>query len=97
MRMNEGLTIELPKDIPELTGLSPREIQKKSRLMWALEMCSQGIITLSRAAEVSQLSIDEFLEEFRKNKLKRIGGPEDVQEAQKDLENLKKILMEENE
>ena len=41
---------------------------------------------LSKAANLVQMKVDKFLAEFHKRHLKHMGGPETVQEAQKDFD-----------
>ncbi len=85
VRMTEKISIKLPVDLLELTGLSFEILEEKSLLIWVLELYSEGKITLSKAANLVQMKVDKFLAEFQKRHLKHIGGPETVQEAQKDL------------
>lgn len=83
--MAEKVTIELPADLIALSGLSPDRLKEKSLLIWVLELFAEGIITLSKAAEMAKLKNDELLAEFYKRRMKRQGGPETVEEAQQDL------------
>lgn len=84
--MVEKITIKLPADLLELTGLSSENLEEKSLLIWVLEIYSEGKITLSKAANLLNMKIDEFLSEFHKRHFKRIGGPESIKEAQEDFE-----------
>ena len=49
-----------------------------------LEIYSEGKITLSKAANLLNMKIDEFLSEFHKRHLKHVGGPGTIEEAQED-------------
>ena len=82
--MVEKITIKLPADLLELTGLSSENLEEKSLLIWVLEIYSEGKITLSKAANLLNMMIDDFLLEFHKRHLKHVGGPESIQEAQED-------------
>ena len=89
--MSEDITVKLPPEVIKLAGLSPERIQAKSLLIWVLELYSEGKITLSKAAELVAIPTDEFLNEFYKRHLKRIGGPESLKAAEKDFENAQQL------
>ena len=86
--MVEKITIKLSADLLELTGLSSENLEEKSLLIWILEIYAEGKITLSKAANLLNMKVDEFLSEFHKRHLRHIGGPESVKEAQKEFELL---------
>jgi len=86
VRMTEKINIKLPVDLLELTGLSFEILEERSLLIWVLELYSEGKITLSKAANLMQMKVDKVLAEFQKRHLRHIGGPETVQEAQKDFD-----------
>jgi len=83
--MNEGITVELPPELIKLSGLSPELLQVKNLLIWVLELYSEGKVTLSKAAELLSIPTDKFLEEFYKRRLKRVGGPQSIEEAEEDF------------
>lgn len=89
--MAEKIIIKLPIDLLELTGLSSESLEEKSLLIWILEIFAEGKVTLSKAANLLNMKVDEFLEEFYKRHLRHIGGPESVEEAQKDLDVVQKL------
>jgi len=89
--MLEKINVKLPVDLLELTGLSFERLEEKSLLIWILELYSEGKITLSKAANLVQMKVDNFLSEFRKRHLKHIGGPESVQEVQKDFDTIQNL------
>ena len=90
--MVEKITIKLPADLLELTGLSSENLEEKSLLIWILEIYAEGKITLSKAANLLNMKVDEFLSEFHKRHLKHIGGPESVKEAQKEFDVAQKLI-----
>ena len=57
-----------------------------------LEIYSEGKITLSKAANLLDMKIDDFLLEFHKRHLKHIGGPGSIKEAQEDFDNAQKLI-----
>jgi len=83
--MVEKITIKLPADLLELTGLSSENLEEKSLLIWILEIYAEGKITLSKAANLLNMKVDEFLSEFHKRHLRHIGGPESIKEAQEEF------------
>lgn len=89
--MVEKITIKLPADLLQLTGLSSKNLEEKSLLIWILEIYAEGKISLSKAANLLNMKVDEFLSEFYKRHLRHIGGPESVEEAQKEYDLVQKI------
>ncbi len=93
--MVEKITIKLPADLLELTGLSSKNLEEKSLLIWILDIYAEGKITLSKAANLLNMKVDKFLSEFHKRHLKHIGGPESVEEAQKEYDLVQKLTNDE--
>ena len=91
--MSEKFEIKLPVDILELTGLELKTLERKNHLIWVLELDSEGKITLSKAANLLGMKIDEFLSEFHKRHLIHNGGPQSISEAEDDLSVINKIRM----
>lgn len=89
--MTEKINIKLPIDILELTGLSSERLEEKSLLIWVLELYSEGKITLSKAAHLSNMKVDQFLSAFHKRHLKHVGGPNTIQEIGQDFDNLQDL------
>ncbi len=83
--MAEKINIRLPLDLLELAGLSSENFEKKSKLVWTLELYSQGKITVSKAASLVDMKVNQFLHEFRKRHLVHIGGPQSLEEAKEDF------------
>ena len=93
--MVEKIIIKLPVDLLELTGLSSENLEEKSLLIWILDIYAEGKITLSKAANLLNMKVDKFLSEFHKRHLKHIGGPESVEEAQKEYDLVQKLTNDE--
>ncbi|KKM83623.1 hypothetical protein LCGC14_1307500 [marine sediment metagenome] len=70
-------------------------MEKKSLLIWVLDIYAEGKITLSKAANLLNMKVDRFLSEFHKRHLKHIGGPESVEEAQKEYDLVQKLTNDE--
>jgi predicted HTH domain antitoxin len=90
--MVEKITFKLPADLLELTGLSSENLEEKSLLIWVLEIYAEGKITLSKAANLLNMKVDDFLSEFHKRHLRHIGGPESIKEAQKELDVVQNLI-----
>ena len=90
--MVEKIIIKLPADLLELTGLSSENLEEKSLLIWVLEIYAEGKIILSKAANLLDMKVDEFLSEFHKRHLRHIGGPESIKEAQKELDTVQNLI-----
>ncbi len=93
--MVEKITIKLPADLLELTGLSSKNLEEKSLLIWVLDIYTEGKITLSKAANLLNMKVDKFLTEFHRRHFKHIGGPESVEEAQKEYDLVQKLTSDE--
>ncbi|MHA1242632.1 MAG: UPF0175 family protein [Promethearchaeota archaeon] len=89
--MVEKITIKLPLDLLELTGLSSENLEEKSLLIWVLEIYSEGKITLSKAANLLNMKIDDFLSEFHERHLRHLGGPKSVKEAHEEFDVAQKL------
>lgn len=90
--MVEKIIIKLPADLLELTGLSSENLEERSLLIWVLEIYAEGKITLSKAANLLNMKVDEFLSEFHRRHLRHIGGPESIKEAQKELDVVRNLI-----
>ena len=90
--MVEKITVSLPLELLKLSGLDSERLREKNLLIWALELYSDGKITVSKAANLVNMKIDEFLDEFKKRHLIHEGGPLSVENAQKEYENIRKVI-----
>lgn len=90
----DNLSIDIPRELVKLSGLSINEIASYNIEIWVNELYSAGKISLSKASELLNLKVDEFLERFRKKRLVRIGGPQSIDEAITDEKNIMEVLEE---
>lgn len=90
----DNLSIDIPSELVKLSGLSINEIASYNIEIWVNELYSAGKISLSKASELLNLKVDEFLERFRKKRLIRIGGPQSIDEAITDEKNIMEVLEE---
>lgn len=84
--MSGPVKINLPGELKNLTDLSASEIEKKSINLWVMELYARGKITQSKAAELLQVKVDDFLEMFYQRHYKRQAGPQSIREANSDLD-----------
>ena len=85
-KMVGKITKKLPADLLELTNLSSENLEEKGLLIWILEIYAEGKITLSKAANLLNMKVDEFLSGFHKRHLRHIGGSESIKKAQVDYD-----------
>ncbi len=90
--MSDDIQLRVPQELAELLGLAKNELEVQNQLLLIFELYQLGKITLSKAASLSNLKIDDFLKEFRKRRLLRHGGPESVEEAEKELQDALEYL-----
>ncbi|MFQ5981627.1 MAG: UPF0175 family protein [Candidatus Heimdallarchaeota archaeon] len=91
MPMSDKITVNLPHELIELSGLDESRLEAKSLLIWVLELYSEGKLTLSKAAQLVGMKIDNFLEEFHSRRLKRKGEPQSPKEAENDFKVAQKL------
>jgi len=88
--------IDLPKDIYQTLsshGLSKDVISRESKKLLALKCYKEKILSLGKSAELSGLSIREFIEFLGKNDTSVIDYSEEQLEKEfKSVEKLKKAL-----
>jgi len=80
------LRIRLPDEIASV--LKARDIEGELRLLIAIELYREGLISLGKAAEVAGLGIREFLYELGKRK---VPLNYDAEELEVDLEALREL------
>ena len=82
MQMAEEIAIKISKEVIELTNLTSDDLESQSNLLLIFELYQIGKISLSRAAELSNLKVNIFLTEFEKRRLIRRIGPTAIEEAE---------------
>jgi len=61
-------------------------------LLILFELYQQGNICLSKSAELAGMKVDKFLDESRKRRLIRSGGPASSKEAEEEFQAAKNLL-----
>lgn len=64
-----NVTVELPYDLKSIIG-GHKNIGKESRILIATELYREGEISAGKAAELANIPFEDFMEEFRKRKIK---------------------------
>ena len=72
--MNQGenlstVVVRLPYDIKSIIG-EQKSIEKETLILIATELYREGEISVGRAAELANMPFEDFIEEFRKRKIK---------------------------
>lgn len=63
------VTVRLPIDLKNIIGRR-RNIEEESRILIATELYREGEISVGKAADLSGLPFEDFIEELKKRKLK---------------------------
>ena len=90
--MTEEISIKVSRHLLELSGLSKEDLEHQNHLLILFELYQQGKISLSKSAELAGLKVDKFLDEFRKRRLIRSGGPTSSKEAEEEFQSAKNLL-----
>jgi len=90
--MTEEISIKISRQLLELSGLSKEDLEHQNHLLILFELYQQGKISMSKSAELASMKVDKFLEEFRKRRLLRSGGPSSPKEAEEEFQATKNLL-----
>ena len=90
--MTEEISIKVSRQLLELSGLSKEDLELQNNLLILFELYQQGKVSVSKSAELAGMKVDKFLEEFRKRRLLRSGGPSSPEEAEKEFKTAKNLL-----
>ena len=90
--MAEEIAIKISKELVELANLTNDDLENQSQLLLIFELFQQEKISLSRAAELSNLKMDLFIIEFKKRRLIRPVGPKTAEEAELEYQSATKHL-----
>ena len=86
------ISVKVPNDISEILDLKgEKEIQSEGKLLIALELYRGGRISAGKAAELADLSYDEFLNELGKRKMK-LYTLLDIDEIENEIDDAEKYI-----
>jgi predicted HTH domain antitoxin len=57
----EGVQVTLPAELLEAAGVNPADASKEAAMLLTLELYREGKLSLGRAAELSQTSVEQFM------------------------------------
>ena len=79
------IDVSLPDEFLKYFDDSPEKLQKINRIILAIDLYLEQKVSIGKAAELSGLPFDKFHEELSQRKIKRLGGPISVNEAENEL------------
>ena len=89
--MTEKVEIRLPQEFLKLSGLTMKELESRSLLVLVIDLLQEGKISLSKAAELTGMTVDQFKQELRAREVLQRGGPQSKEEAEKDFIAAKRL------
>ena len=75
----------LPDEFLKYFDGSPEKLQKINRILLAIELYLEQKVSIGKATELSGLQFDEFHEQLSQRKIRRLGGPLSVKEAENEM------------
>ena len=85
----KSVTIELPDELVQLAGLQSSNLSHEALKFIVLELYREEVVSLGKAAELSSLSIGEFMDFAASRKVSIHYG---MQELEEDRETLKRLF-----
>ncbi|MBC8520963.1 MAG: UPF0175 family protein [Candidatus Syntrophoarchaeum sp.] len=64
-----NITVKIPSDIVDIIG-EHKNIEKESRMLIATELYREGEISVGKAAELTDLPFEDFIEELKYREMK---------------------------
>ena len=91
--MEKAVEIRVPREFIDILGLRDVEgLERRSRMLLAVELYMEGRISLGRAAELADVSYDEFWDSLRERGHKIRVGPKTLKEAEREYKATKEYL-----
>ena len=85
------MTVHVPLPDEFLKYFSQEELERKNRLVLAIELYLEEKISIGKAANLSGLKFDEFESEIKKRGIKKLVGPENITKVESEMEILKEL------
>ncbi len=79
------IDVSLPDEFLKYFDDSPEKLQKINRIILAIDLYLEQKVSIGKATELSGLPFDEFHEELFQRKIRRLGGPLSVKEAENEI------------
>ncbi|KPV65319.1 MAG: hypothetical protein AOA65_0264 [Candidatus Bathyarchaeota archaeon BA1] len=91
--MERAVEIRVPREFIEILGLKDvKGLERHSRMILAVELYMEGRVSLGRAAELADISYDDFWDFLKERGHKIRAGPKNLKEAQREYKVAKERL-----
>lgn len=89
----EAVEIKVPKEFIGILGLKDvKGLERHSRIILAVELYMEGKVSLGRAAELADVSYDDFWDFLKERGHKIRAGPKSLKEAEREYKVAKERL-----
>jgi predicted HTH domain antitoxin len=86
--MMETVRVEIPAELVRAAGWNSENLSAEAAAVLALELYRQDKVSLGRAAELCQMSIEQFMEFAARHNVPLHYGADDIEEDRRTLERL---------
>ncbi len=91
--LEKPVEIKVPREFMDILGLRDVEgLERRSRILLAVELYMDGKVSLGRAAELAGVSYDEFWDSLKERGHKIRVGPKSLAEAESEHKAAKEHL-----
>jgi predicted HTH domain antitoxin len=84
----EAVQVSLPADLLKVAGVNPADASRDTTMLLTLELYRENKISLGRAAELSQTSVEKFMVFAGRHKVPMHYSASDLEEDRRTLERL---------
>ena len=88
MKEMETVRVEIPVDLIREAGWNSENLSAEAAAVLALELYRQDKVSLGRAAELCQMSVEQFMEFAARHQVSLHYGSGDLEEDRRTLERL---------
>ena len=84
----QTVNVEIPAELASAAGFDPRNLSAETTRLLALELYREDKVSLGRAAELSQMPVEQFMEFLAQHNLPLHYGVNELDEDRRTLERL---------
>ena len=84
----QKVSVEIPSELVSAAGLDARNLSVETAGLLALELYREDKVSLGRAAELCQMSVEQFMEFAAQHNVPLHYGSEELDEDRRTLERL---------
>lgn len=84
----QTVNVEIPAELASAAGLDPRSLSAEATRLLALELYREDKVSLGRAAELSQIPVEQFMEFLAQRGVPLHYGVKELDEDRRTLERL---------